>query len=80
MGHAQMAGAHADFRVAYLQTLSTVCNVGWIDILVLLLAYLRAAAVARAPTPYSFEHLLLLSDAGAYIADHIADGAAPRSC
>ena len=45
-GHAQMTGTHANFRVAHLQTLSTVCNVGRIDILILLLAYLGSASVA----------------------------------
>ena len=44
--HAQMAGAHANFRVAHFQTLSTVGDVGWVDILVLLLSYLRTAPVA----------------------------------
>lgn len=78
--HAQMARAHANFWVAHFQTLSAVGDIGWVDVLILLLSYLRAAPVAWAPAPYSFEHLLLLSDAWAYIADHIADGAAPRSC
>ena len=44
--HAQMAGAHANFRVAHFQTLSPVGDIGWVDVLILLLSYLRAAPVA----------------------------------
>ncbi len=44
--HAQMAGAHPNFRVAHLQALTSVSDIGWIDILILLRPYLRAAPIA----------------------------------
>lgn len=76
--HAQMAGAHADFRVTYLQTLAPVCDIGWINIFILLRPYLSVAPIARAPAPYSFKHLLLLSNTRAYIVYYIADCTTPR--